>query len=178
MGACSSSAEEKPSRAKPESTDAPRAAADAAPKDKKPSADVKLVLLGPGESGKSTIFKQMKVIQARDEGKDGFSRDELIGSRGLIFANIVTQMKVGPQQASFETNVPQVLANVALDEGMEFSTEEIKSMAQRLSQAQVQDLELDGAEVGNMMRTLWSEETIKEVYAERDRLFNINDGAG
>lgn len=178
MGACSSSAEEKPSRAKPESTDAPRAAADTAPKDKKPSADVKLVLLGPGESGKSTIFKQMKVIQARDEGKDGFSRDELIGSRGLIFANIVTQMKVGPQQASFETNVPQVLANVALDEGMEFSTEEIKSMAQRLSQAQVQDLELDGAEVGNMMRTLWSEETIKEVYAERDRLFNINDGAG
>lgn len=47
-------------------------------------------LLGPGESGKSTIFKQMKIIQ--DNG--GFSTDELQSYKYIVYGNCVTQMKV------------------------------------------------------------------------------------
>ena len=45
--------------------------------------------LGPGESGKSTIFKQMKIIQ--DGG--GYSREELLEYKYIIFANCISQMK-------------------------------------------------------------------------------------
>jgi len=52
--------------------------------------EVKLLLLGPGESGKSTIFKQMKIIQ--DHG--GFTTDELQSYKYIVYGNCVTQMKV------------------------------------------------------------------------------------
>lgn len=45
---------------------------------------------GPGESGKSTIFKQMKILQ--DGG--GFSTDELQSYKYIVYGNCVTQMKV------------------------------------------------------------------------------------
>lgn len=51
---------------------------------------VHLFILGPGESGKSTIFKQMKIIQ--DNG--GFSRDELMGFKHVVQANCISQMRV------------------------------------------------------------------------------------
>lgn len=44
---------------------------------------------GPGESGKSTIFKQMKIIQ--DNG--GYSKEELLEYKYIIFANCISQMK-------------------------------------------------------------------------------------
>ncbi len=46
--------------------------------------------LGPGESGKSTIFKQMKIIQLNG----GYSQEELENYRYIIYGNCVTQMKV------------------------------------------------------------------------------------
>jgi GTPase SAR1 family protein len=45
---------------------------------------VKLLLLGTGESGKSTIVKQMKIAYA-----SGFSEAELTSHRGLVFRNVL-----------------------------------------------------------------------------------------
>lgn len=65
---------------------------------------------GQGESGKSTIFKQMKIIQAKEDGQDqGFTKEERIGARGLVYDNIVTQMKV--------------LVKVSFEEDMEYSND-------------------------------------------------------
>ena len=47
-------------------------------------AEVKLLLLGAGESGKSTVLKQMKVIH---EG--GYSRAERLSFRFTIYSNIL-----------------------------------------------------------------------------------------
>eukprot|EP01133_Synstelium_polycarpum_P006248 gene6248-7243_t len=63
--------------------------------------ETKLLLLGPGESdinampsrqtlGKSTIFKQMKIIQ--DDG--GFTTEERLEYRYIIYGNCISQMKV------------------------------------------------------------------------------------
>ncbi|KAI9884543.1 MAG: G-Protein alpha subunit [Watsoniomyces obsoletus] len=50
--------------------------------------EVKLLLLGAGESGKSTVLKQMKLIYA-----SGFSRAEREDCRSTIFANLVTAFR-------------------------------------------------------------------------------------
>jgi len=50
---------------------------------------VKLLLLGAGESGKSTILKQMKLIHA-----SGFSRNDREDYRVIIFANLLNSFKI------------------------------------------------------------------------------------
>ena len=50
----------------------------------------KLLLLGAGESGKSTIVKQMKLLHPVDERKEpGFSTDEKDEAKLAIYANII-----------------------------------------------------------------------------------------
>ncbi|KAJ4110422.1 guanine nucleotide-binding protein subunit alpha [Fusarium oxysporum] len=51
--------------------------------------EIKMLLLGAGESGKSTILKQMKLIH---EG--GYSRDERESFKEIIFSNTVQSMRV------------------------------------------------------------------------------------
>ncbi|KAH7906832.1 guanine nucleotide binding protein, alpha subunit [Hygrophoropsis aurantiaca] len=46
--------------------------------------DIKILLLGSSESGKSTIVKQMRIIH-----QNGFSRNELMSYRSTIFKNTV-----------------------------------------------------------------------------------------
>ena len=50
---------------------------------------VKILLLGSGESGKSTFLKQMKIIHGND-----FSKDERENHKSIIYGNIVKGMKV------------------------------------------------------------------------------------
>lgn len=50
---------------------------------------IKLLLLGAGESGKSTIFRQMKIIH-----QNGFAQEERILYKDIIFSNVITAMKV------------------------------------------------------------------------------------
>ena len=45
--------------------------------------------IGAGESGKSTILKQMKLIHA-----SGFSNSDRDDYRGIIFSNLLTSLKV------------------------------------------------------------------------------------
>uniref|UniRef100_A0A8C4X2L8 Guanine nucleotide binding protein (G protein), alpha transducing activity polypeptide 2 n=1 Tax=Erpetoichthys calabaricus TaxID=27687 RepID=A0A8C4X2L8_ERPCA len=45
---------------------------------------VKLLLLGAGESGKSTIVKQMKIIH-----QDGYSEEECLAFKAIIYGNIL-----------------------------------------------------------------------------------------
>lgn len=51
---------------------------------------VKLLLLGAGESGKSTIVKQMKLLHAvNDRATTGFSDEEKLEAQRAIYANIM-----------------------------------------------------------------------------------------
>lgn len=49
---------------------------------------IKILLLGAGESGKSTLVKQMKIIHA-----DGFSLAELSSFRPTVLDNLLASMK-------------------------------------------------------------------------------------
>ncbi|CAH1769016.1 11258_t:CDS:2, partial [Entrophospora sp. SA101] len=57
--------------------------------EKRLKTEVKLLLLGAGESGKSTILKQMKLIHAA-----GFNPAEIETFRSIVFLNIMQSMKL------------------------------------------------------------------------------------
>uniref|UniRef100_A0A8C8W793 Uncharacterized protein n=1 Tax=Peromyscus maniculatus bairdii TaxID=230844 RepID=A0A8C8W793_PERMB len=50
----------------------------------KAAKEVKLLLLGAGESGKSTIVKQMKIIH-----EDGYSEDECKQYKVVVYSNTI-----------------------------------------------------------------------------------------
>lgn len=118
---------------------------------------VKMLLLGPGESGKSTVFKQMKIIQQNG----GFSTDELISFKHVIHANCVSQMRVILQAAS---NLQQP-----------FATEDAFKAAQKL--LQLPNMTSLTPEVAEMIKILWADNGIKETYKLKGQKFQLNDTA-
>lgn len=57
--------------------------------EKRLNREVKILLLGAGNSGKSTCLKQMRLLHAA-----GFNHQEREGFRMIIFSNVVTSMQV------------------------------------------------------------------------------------
>lgn len=57
--------------------------------EKRMSKEVKLLLLGAGESGKSTVLKQMKLIYAQ-----GFSKNEKMEWKPVVFTNVVQSFRL------------------------------------------------------------------------------------
>nr|CCA20918.1 G protein alpha subunit putative [Albugo laibachii Nc14] len=86
MGLCGSKMtdEEKAQYVKSKELDAKNEQAHRAEQEK-----VKLLLLGAGESGKSTVFKQMKLLYGAP-----LSDDEKRQSTPIVYSNIVTSMKI------------------------------------------------------------------------------------
>eukprot|EP01119_Soliformovum_irregulare_P017257 TRINITY_DN50_c0_g1_i2.p1 TRINITY_DN50_c0_g1~~TRINITY_DN50_c0_g1_i2.p1 ORF type:complete len:351 (-),score=82.31 TRINITY_DN50_c0_g1_i2:66-1118(-) len=120
--------------------------------------EVKLLLLGPGESGKSTIFKQMKIIQ--DFG--GFSQTELESFKYIVFGNCITQMKV--------------LMNAVSRLNITLENAESRNCIERLqSVASAGDGWSDI--VGRDIKALWSDEGIRKAFNQRDQHFQLNDSA-
>ncbi|BGP56320.1 hypothetical protein JCM8202_005281 [Rhodotorula sphaerocarpa] len=70
--------------------------------EKKPVArrDVKLLLLGTGESGKSTVLKQMRLHHV-----GGYSNEERDGYREIVYANLIQSMQV-VIEALHDLNMP------------------------------------------------------------------------
>ncbi|CAK5076513.1 unnamed protein product [Meloidogyne enterolobii] len=48
---------------------------------------IKLLLLGAGECGKSTLMKQMRILHS-----DGFTEEELLQQRSVVYSNTVHAM--------------------------------------------------------------------------------------
>jgi len=119
--------------------------------------EVKLLLLGPGESGKSTVFKQMKIIQ--DNG--GYSETERKSYKYVVFANCITQMKV------------LVNAAMKLDITFEEKNREIANIIDQLPSGG----DSWTPEIGQMIKQLWSDSGLRETYNKRDSLFQLNDSS-
>lgn len=69
---------------------------------------VKLLLLGSGESGKSTIFKQLTLVYG-----EGFSDVDRSAYKEIIFQNVIANMKVLCQEldnAEWGNTVPEAIA--------------------------------------------------------------------
>lgn len=112
----------------------------------------KLLLLGPGESGKSTFFKQL----AFGFG-NGYNDQERLGFVSTIRSNVifyVAELCKRTQDGSLDHNVPIAKEN-------EQAAEDIIKM----SESDV-GLELDG-EAAKLIRTLWNDPGIQETWKLR-----------
>eukprot|EP00050_Salpingoeca_kvevrii_P005828 m.285873 g.285873 ORF g.285873 m.285873 type:complete len:344 (-) comp11468_c0_seq1:1705-2736(-) len=114
--------------------------------------EIKLLLLGAGESGKSTIVKQMKIIHGR-----GFTDEERIGFIPLIHQNIMTSMY------NMLMAMPQL--------GIALADKSLQSTAMQFLEAHSSGV--DRAPL-DLVSSLWKDEGIQRVFA-RSREYQLSD---
>jgi guanine nucleotide-binding protein subunit alpha len=115
-------------------------------------------LPGAGESGKSTILKQMKLI---NEGS--YSRDERESFKEIIFSNTVQSMRV----------ILEAMESLELpleDPRMDYHVQTIFMQPQQI------EGEVLPPEVGNAIEALWKDRGVAECF-KRSREYQLNDSA-
>jgi len=114
----------------------------------------KLLLLGAGESGKSTLFKQMISIYGK-----GFPEQERISYVPIIYNNIITSMKtLCKQSATYGPVAHQNRQSLELVEVQLKGDEDIDPM------------------LGQHIANLWADEGIQRTYANRAK-FQLTDSS-
>eukprot|EP00126_Sphaerothecum_destruens_P000291 Sdes_comp10342_c0_seq1m1988 len=120
---------------------------------------VKLLLLGAGDCGKSTLVKQMKIIHG-----DGYTPSELASFRRLIFDNCLSSMK----------NVLQAMTDLKIAYQNEASC---KPESDRIVAApEPYQAEVFPAELGKAIKTLYADAGVKQCIA-RSHEYQLNDSA-
>jgi len=121
---------------------------------KRLDSEVKLLLLGAGESGKSTIAKQMKIIHLQ-----GFTKDECITYKSIINNNVIGSMKVLLHAAN-ERDLPisnKGIADRFLNDPSYFSGTITQSIASDI-------------------KVLWQDSGVQKAYGRQSE-FQLNDSA-
>ncbi|CAB3399085.1 unnamed protein product [Caenorhabditis bovis] len=117
----------------------------------------KILLLGPGESGKSTVLKQMKLMH-----QSAYSSHELMEKKYLVFLNIMQGMQ---QMLNFvEENSLQL--SEALQECADYVTKYIKKHG-------LDCLELE-TDLVAMLKKLWASEAVQTAFQHRSR-YHLTD---
>ncbi|EEH21625.1 guanine nucleotide-binding protein subunit alpha [Paracoccidioides brasiliensis Pb03] len=120
--------------------------------------EIKMLLLGAGESGKSTILKQMKLIH---EGS--YSRDERESFKEIIFSNTVQSMRVILE------------AMEGLDIPLDDQRAEYHVQTIFMQPAQIEGDCLP-PDVGSAIDALWNDAGVQECF-RRSREYQLNDSA-
>lgn len=123
---------------------------------------IKLLFLGSGESGKSTMLKQMKIIHNKDS-EPAFTQEDRLFYASLIHSNIVQSTKTLCRQAT------QFAAQNKLTVQMQQKNSELVRV--------IDDLKFDEKikpDLAEGIKLLWADPAIRETYKQRS-LFQLND---
>lgn len=113
---------------------------------------IKLLLLGAGESGKSTIFKQMKIIYGV-----GFTPEDRENFTPVVYNNTIVAMKA--------------LLQACEDFGHETKCkEEIEAFKEVIDDAEVDE------EMGTSIQTLWADPGVQAAFENRHQ-YQLHDSA-
>ncbi|XP_038625576.1 guanine nucleotide-binding protein subunit alpha-14 [Tachyglossus aculeatus] len=119
--------------------------------------ELKLLLLGTGESGKSTFIKQMRIIHG-----SGYSDEDRKGFTKLVYQNIFTAM--------------QSMIRAMDTLRIQYVSEENKENAQMIRDVEVDKVSiLLGTQVA-AIKNLWEDPGIQECY-DRRREYQLSDSA-
>jgi guanine nucleotide-binding protein G(o) subunit alpha len=121
--------------------------------------DIKLLLLGAGESGKSTIVKQMKIIH---EG--GFSKDDNKMFRPIVYSNTIQALVA----------IVRAMATLTIDYADRDRESDAKLVLDVITK--MEDTEPFSDELLAALRRLWSDSGVQRCYSRANE-YQINDSA-
>jgi guanine nucleotide-binding protein G(i) subunit alpha len=119
--------------------------------------EIKMLLLGAGESGKSTVLKQMKLIH-----HGGYNEQERESYKEIIFSNTIQSMR-----AILEA-LPQL--------DLQLSPQNEARRATVLALPPQIESEVLPHDVADAVRSIWRDPAVKEA-VRRSREFQLNDSA-
>ncbi|KAJ6608099.1 G-protein alpha subunit [Mycena sp. CBHHK59/15] len=119
--------------------------------------EIKMLLLGAGESGKSTVLKQMKLFHL-----DGYNAQERDAYKEIIYSNTIQSMR-----ASLEA-MPQLDISLAPQNDARRAT--ILSLPGQI------EADVLPRDLADAIRGLWRDPGVKEA-VRRSREFQLNDSA-
>ncbi|KAJ7756705.1 guanine nucleotide binding protein, alpha subunit [Mycena metata] len=119
--------------------------------------EIKMLLLGAGESGKSTVLKQMKIINA-----DGYNAQEREAYKEIIYSNTIQSMR-----AILEA-MPQL--DIALAPQNDARRATIMSLPPQI------EADFLPRDLADAVRGLWRDPGVREA-VRRSREFQLNDSA-
>uniref|UniRef100_A0A674N3S9 Guanine nucleotide-binding protein subunit alpha n=1 Tax=Takifugu rubripes TaxID=31033 RepID=A0A674N3S9_TAKRU len=117
--------------------------------------ELKLLLLGTGESGKSTFIKQMRIIHG-----SGYTDDDKKSFIRLVYQNIFTSM--------------QAMIHATENLRIPFKYEQNKSNAQLVCEVDVEKVSSFCQPYVGAMKALWADPSIQEAY-DRRREYQLSD---
>ncbi|KAB7501295.1 Guanine nucleotide-binding protein G(i) subunit alpha [Armadillidium nasatum] len=120
--------------------------------------EVKLLLLGAGESGKSTIVKQMKIIH-----ETGYSKDECEQYRPVVYSNTIQSLMA----------IIRAMGQLKIDFADITRTEDARQFFTLASAAEEGEMT---AELALIMKRLWNDEGVIRCF-NRSREYQLNDSA-
>lgn len=119
--------------------------------------ELKLLLLGTGESGKSTFIKQMRIIHG-----SGYSEVDRKGFTRLVFQNIVTAIKA--------------LIDAMKSLHIDYVDDQNISYAEKLSQVEADQVSTLQSWQVEAIKNVWNDHGIQKCY-DRRREFQLSDSA-
>ncbi|GAN11045.1 guanine nucleotide-binding protein subunit alpha-3 [Mucor ambiguus] len=122
--------------------------------------ECKILLLGSGESGKSTILKQMKIINL-----NGYSNDELFTWRATVYRNVVESA--------------QTIAQAVRDSDTAFERKELNDNIDRILSYRVSGNPKSqlSPEIIALTKLLWQDPAVKSCLAKGEYGFYLMDSA-
>ncbi|XP_013861730.1 guanine nucleotide-binding protein G(i) subunit alpha-2 [Austrofundulus limnaeus] len=125
----------------------------------KAAREVKLLLLGAGESGKSTIVKQMKIIH-----EDGYSEDECKQYRAVVYSNTIQSIMA----------IVKAMSRLNIDYKNPARVDDAQQLFALAAAAEEQGILPE--DLANVIRRLWADRGIRSCFA-RSREYQLNDSA-
>uniref|UniRef100_A0A8C4NLT2 Guanine nucleotide-binding protein G(o) subunit alpha n=1 Tax=Eptatretus burgeri TaxID=7764 RepID=A0A8C4NLT2_EPTBU len=121
--------------------------------------DVKLLLLGAGESGKSTIVKQMKIIH-----EDGFSGDDVKQYKPVVYSNTIQSLAA----------IVRAMDTLGIEYGDKDRRADAKMVCDVVSR--MEDTEPYSPELLSAMKRLWVDAGLQECFSRASE-YQLNDSA-
>ncbi|XP_051822596.1 guanine nucleotide-binding protein subunit alpha-14 [Antechinus flavipes] len=119
--------------------------------------ELKLLLLGTGESGKSTFIKQMRIIHG-----SGYSDEDRKGFTKLVYQNIFTAI--------------QAMIRAMDTLHIQYVSEQNKENAQMIREVEVDKVSMLPRKQVEAIKKLWEDPGIQECY-DRRREYQLSDSA-
>ncbi|EPY84354.1 hypothetical protein CB1_000482005 [Camelus ferus] len=119
--------------------------------------EVKLLLLGAGESGKSTTVKQMKIIH-----EDGYSEEECLQYRTVVYSNTIQFMMV----------IVKATGNLQIDFADSSRADDARQLFALSCMSEEQSVLPE--DLSCVIRRLWADRGVQACFG-RSREYQLND---